>query len=94
MMTRFSKQSNCPPSATLAAYSQDALPLLAQQVTEVHLKACDFCGAELQLLARAARQEAIPPAPTPPMPFALRLYAESQLAVQVGDRRALRQRAA
>jgi hypothetical protein len=93
MMTHFSKQSNCPLSETLLAYRQDALPLLAQQATTAHLKACDFCGAELQLLARAAHV-AIPPAPTPPMPLALRLYAESQLAAQVGDRRMLRQRAA
>jgi hypothetical protein len=77
-MTRFSKQAHCPPTETLAAYQHDTLPLLAEQAVAAHLGVCDFCGAELQLLARAA--EAIPPAPTPPLPLALRLYAETLLA--------------
>ena len=92
-MTRFSKQVNCPPTETLAAYQQDRLGLLAQQAVAAHLGACDFCGAELQLLARAA--EAIPPAPPPPLPLALRLYAETLLAAaQSASARAQQRRAA
>ena len=77
----------------LAAYQQDTLPLLAQQATKAHLRTCDFCGAELQLLARAAAQ-AIPPVTTPPLPLALRLYAETLLAAQAGQARTQARRAA
>jgi hypothetical protein len=82
-MARFSKQATCPTAATLAAYHADQRPLLAQQATEAHLSGCDFCGAELQLLARGAaapqHTDAQPLTAAPPLPLALRLYAETML---------------
>jgi hypothetical protein len=79
-MTRFAKKETCPTSRTLEAFMTDALTPLAHHATQAHLRACDFCGAETTLLARSdARDEAMDDA-VPPMPLALRLFAESRLA--------------
>ncbi|HEX8131331.1 MAG TPA: hypothetical protein VF527_19685 [Pyrinomonadaceae bacterium] len=81
-MPRFAKQPGCPASATLQAYGANALSFLARPGINAHLEACEFCGAELSLLAQPA--PAIEPPPdeveTPSMPLAFRLFAQSALA--------------
>jgi hypothetical protein len=78
-MIRFAKQENCPASDALEAYRADALAVAPRRRVASHLRACDFCGAELRLLARAAETE-VSTADAPPVPLALRLFAESRLA--------------
>jgi hypothetical protein len=80
-MPRFIKQPGCPASAALRAYGADTLSFLARTGIATHLDACEFCGAELSLLTQLApsvepRAEVEPP----PLPLALRLYAQSALA--------------
>lgn len=82
-MTRFTKRAICPSSEILEAYRDDALaPVLVRTVAE-HIGECDFCAAESHLLGVAAREmsrDAQKTSDAPPMPLALRLFAESQLA--------------
>jgi hypothetical protein len=79
-MTRFAKKETCPSSHTLASFATDALTPLAHRATHAHLRACDFCGAEMSLLARSDAREAATTDVVPPVPLALRLFAESHLA--------------
>jgi hypothetical protein len=90
-MPRFTKQADCTPSAALAALAASTLSPLARLAAEPHLRSCDFCAAELRLHKRAAAQNetttAMMTAMTttmttepPPVPLALRLFAESKLA--------------
>ena len=93
-MPRFTKQPDCTTSAALAAFAAGTLPPLARLTADLHLRACDFCAAELRLHQRAANAETKASATnagtteatagtinaTPPMPLALRLFAESKLA--------------
>ena len=83
-MPRFAKQPNCLSSDALASFAAGLLSPLARQGVGLHLRACDFCAAELRLHERASRAEAsveesAEPA-APPMPLAFRLLAESHLA--------------
>lgn len=96
-MPRFKKQSDCTSSAALAALAAGTLSPLARLAADSHLRACDFCAAELRLHRRAAtaltgvtlsaermaattdEPAATTPEP-PPLPLALRLFAESKLA--------------
>jgi hypothetical protein len=48
---QFYKQATCPAAETLLAYHTRSLALARRRVVASHLAACEFCGAELQLLA-------------------------------------------
>lgn len=73
----FRKTAACPASATLLSYASDNLPAdLAEQVRD-HLEECDFCSAELPLLAHHTPAAAAHHAPEIPMD--LRILAESIL---------------
>lgn len=48
----FCKTARCPSSHTLLCYHRHRLPLVDRTEIEIHLRACDFCSAELQLLMR------------------------------------------
>lgn len=48
--TVFCKQQTCPSSETLLSYHTCALPPDQSIWVASHVAACDFCGAELQLL--------------------------------------------
>ena len=75
----FCKQINCPSSATLLTYHKLELDeVLDAQVTR-HLDACDFCCAELQLLAECPQAEEDFLIPTA-IPLPLRRLAEEILA--------------
>ncbi len=51
-MTTFGKHPDCPTSHQVLSYVEDALPPLERQRVAQHCAACDFCGAEAQLLAK------------------------------------------
>ena len=73
----FRKTTACPASATLVSYRCQNLPAeMATPVSE-HLKVCDFCCAELRLLAYD--QPSTIQYPTPEIPMNLRILAESIL---------------
>ena len=76
--TPFRKTTACPASATLVSYRCQNLPVeIATPVSE-HLRVCDFCCAELRLLAYD--QPSTIQYPVPEMPMNLRILAESILA--------------
>ena len=77
-ITPFRKTAACPASATLVSFRYRNLPAeLAASVKE-HLGSCDFCCAELRLLAHD--QPGTIKYPTPEIPMNLRILAESILA--------------
>jgi anti-sigma factor RsiW len=79
MMRPFAKQSNCPTAATLVAYCDDALAVLVRQSVAAHLPGCEFCAAEVALLARHRPQVEAHVQTAPPVPLAVRLLAETLL---------------
>jgi len=48
----FNKQATCPSSEMLLSYQRVGLAAEQRAWVTSHLAACDFCGAELQLLTR------------------------------------------
>ena len=76
-MFPFRKTTACPASATLVSFRCQNLPAeLADSVKE-HLRDCDFCDAELRLLAH--HQPTAVKYTTPEIPMNLRILAESIL---------------
>ena len=74
----FRKTAACPASATLLSFRDEKLsPMLATLVGQ-HLASCEFCSAELPLLAHHRSERGI--AKTPEIPTNLRILAESILA--------------
>lgn len=51
-VNNFCKTARCPSSQTLLRYRRHRLPIADRAEIEIHLRACDFCNAELQLLTR------------------------------------------
>ena len=49
---QFCKTTHCPSSENLLRYRRRRLPGKERAEIEIHLSACDFCSAELQLLMR------------------------------------------
>jgi len=73
----FRKTAACPASATLLSFSSNTLPVEAATGVKDHLEQCDFCSAELPLLAHhkpAGRGHR-----APEIPINLRILAESIL---------------
>lgn len=75
----FLKTAACPASATLLSFRSDRLSAGAAVLVKDHLEVCDFCSAELPLLAHhtAAAERGIR---TPEIPLDLRILAESILS--------------
>ena len=48
----FCKTAACPSSEVLLRYRRHRLAISARLEIEMHLRECDFCSAELQLLTR------------------------------------------
>ena len=76
--TLFRKTAACPASATLVSFRCQNLPAEIATTVSEHLSSCDFCCAELRLLAH--HQPAVTKYPTPEIPMNLRILAESILA--------------
>jgi hypothetical protein len=75
----FLKTVACPASATLLSFRGKALSVEAEKLVTDHLKVCDFCNAELPLLAHH-QSVATTISKTPEIPMNLRILAESILA--------------
>ena len=75
----FVKTAACPASATLLSFRSQSLSAEAVMLVKDHLQDCDFCNAELPLLAhhKAGAERGLK---TPEMPLDLRILAESILA--------------
>jgi hypothetical protein len=73
----FRKTSACPTSATLVSFRCQNLPDKTETVVRAHLQNCDFCCAELRLLAH--HQPQVARFPVPEIPINLRILAESIL---------------
>lgn len=76
--TPFLKTAACPASATLLSFHVKTLSAEAEKLVTDHLKVCDFCNAELPLLAH--HQSALSFHKTPEIPMNLRILAESILS--------------
>ena len=74
----FKKTAICPASATLLSFRCGNLPAEVAEQVKGHLEDCDFCGAELPLLAHHTPATGINGPPE--MPMDLRILAESILA--------------
>ena len=74
----FRKTAACPASKTLLAFRAKSLSARTATRVKEHLEDCDFCSAELPLLAhhKAGRKGL----KTPEMPMNLRILAESILS--------------
>ena len=73
----FCKQITCPRSELLAIYSATRMVTEIESLIEEHLAACDFCGAETQLLTKyPPTEEKFAP---PEIPENLRCLAEAIL---------------
>lgn len=73
----FSKTAACPASATLLSYRTQKLSPEIAALVRKHLGVCEFCNAELRLLAHHKRAARTPQ--TPEIPMNLRILAESIL---------------
>ena len=73
----FRKTTACPASATLLSFRCQNLPAELATSVKDHLSDCDFCGAELRLLAY--HQPTTIKYTTPEIPMNLRILAESIL---------------
>ena len=77
----FRKTAACPASRTLLSFRAKALSPMLGTLVRQHLESCEFCTAELALLAhnRAERSST----KTPEIPTNLRILAESILGDHV-----------
>ena len=60
---RFRKLRTCPSTEALLIHVRRSSTGPRRDSIEAHLSACDFCGAEMQLLSQ------FPPPPTKALPF-------------------------
>ena len=77
----FQKTAACPASSTLLSFRTEKLSQKIAATVREHLGACEFCNAELPLLAHyePARLRSRPPE----IPMNLRILAESILSHKV-----------
>ena len=73
----FRKTGACPAAATLLSFRSEKLSPEIAALVRNHLAECEFCNAELRLLAHHKRAGRTPR--TPEMPTNLRILAESIL---------------
>ena len=76
----FCKKATCPPATYLVQYLSAQLSPDRIKRIELHLCSCDFCGAELQLLAKHSVTADEGGCVTPVMPAHLRLLAQALLS--------------
>ncbi len=75
----FRKTAACPASATLLSYRMEKLSRKVAALVTEHLGGCDFCNAELPLLAHH-KPGRVRKAKPPEIPMNLRILAESLLS--------------
>ena len=71
---KFRKTAECPASETLLRYRRRRLPIQSGLEIGMHLRECDFCSAELQLLTR--HRSDLEPNASEEVPTRLRRMAE------------------
>lgn len=76
----FRKTAACPASTTLLSFRADRLSPMLETLVSQHLESCDFCSAELPLLAHHRAERGL--SKTPEIPTNLRILAESILGEQ------------
>ena len=74
----FSKTAACPSSKTLLKFQTEKLSTEVSVLVRYHLSECDFCRAELRLLAHH-KQARAGEVKAPEIPMNLRILAESIL---------------
>jgi hypothetical protein len=74
---KFAKRTTCPPANDVLLYLSEALSAPEKRRTLQHLRSCDFCGAEAELLVHHPLQTEEIAAPIMPEPLCL--LAESML---------------
>jgi len=74
----FRKTAACPASATLISFGREKLSREIEVLVRKHLAICEFCNAELRLLAHHKPLAGRTPRP-PEIPMNLRILAESIL---------------
>lgn len=74
----FRKTAACPSSKTLLYFRTEKLSLEISTLVRYHLNICDFCRAEVMLLAHHQRSSKNDDK-TPEIPMNLRILAESIL---------------
>jgi hypothetical protein len=77
--TSFCKQASCPSAETLLSYQTCGLAIEREASVARHLESCDFCCAELQLLAECPQADDCETQVTE-IPLSLRRLAEELLA--------------
>jgi hypothetical protein len=75
----FRKTAACPASSTLLSYRAEKLSPEIAALVRKHLLVCEFCNAELRLLAHHKPTAGRIP-PPPEIPTNLRVLAESILS--------------
>ena len=73
----FRKTAACPASTTLLSFRAEKLSPMIGTLVRQHLESCEFCSAELPLLAHHRTDRG--PSKTPEIPTNLRILAESIL---------------
>ncbi len=73
----FRKTAACPASSTLLSFRAQTLSPAIGKLVKQHLQACEFCNAELPLLAHHRIDQG--PFKPPEIPMNLRILAESIL---------------
>lgn len=79
----FMKTAACPAAATLVSFGCQNLPGESASHVKEHLEACDFCCAELKLLAHYEPVNG--GHNVPEIPLDLRILAESILRTRIRD---------
>ena len=74
----FCKTTRCPSAETLLRYRRRRLPIRNRATVETHLRQCEFCSAELQLLERHRNE--LEEYRAAEMPIQLRRLAEDLLS--------------
>jgi hypothetical protein len=74
----FRKTAGCPTSTTLLSLSDEQLSPMVSTVVRQHLETCEFCSAEIKLLAHHRRENQGSSKP-PNIPTNLKILAESIL---------------
>jgi hypothetical protein len=84
----FCKTARCPSSETLLRYRGHSLTIMQRLTVERHLRNCDFCSAEIQLLQRHrldAEDAEIAEMPSHLQKLAASLFKQSASLSRMGD---------
>lgn len=81
--SRFGKTVNCPSSSILLSYQLEKLESEIAYLVKFHLHSCEFCSAELKLLAFCPTSTKLDEK-APEIPMDLRILAESILRGSIG----------